>query len=182
MATAASQILYYWRKDLPSTLQASTPTYGYGAAPVTRSVPKDTPMKWDLMKDSYSSESQEYKQAVAEFVFATGAATWLTYGESTSGNIEKIPYTFSAYFGMNGGTVHYRDSYGQEAWTQLLYNELQQGRPVMYTGVHPDNGGHAVFVHGYKASSDLFYFNFGWGSGNGYDGYYTTNQTNGMNG
>ena len=182
VATAASQILYYWRKDLPSTLQASTPTYGYGAAPVTRSVPKDTPMKWDLMKDSYSSESQEYKQAVAEFVFATGAATWLTYGESTSGNIEKIPYTFSTYFGMNGGTVHYRDSYGQEAWTQLLYNELQQGRPVMYTGVHPDNGGHAVFVHGYKASSDLFYFNFGWGSGNGYDGYYTTNQTNGMNG
>lgn len=182
VATAASQILYYWRKDLPSTLQASTPTYGYGAAPVTRSVPKDTPMKWDLMKDSYGSESQEYKQAVAEFVFATGAATWLTYGESTSGNIEKIPYTFSAYFGMNGGTVHYRDSYGQEAWTQLLYNELQQGRPVMYTGVHPDNGGHAVFVHGYKASSDLFYFNFGWGSGNGYDGYYTTNQTNGMNG
>jgi hypothetical protein len=39
-----------------------------------------------------------------------------------------------------------------------------------------------VFVHGYKASSDLFYFNFGWGAGNGYDGYYTTNQTDGMNG
>ncbi|MDE5739000.1 MAG: C10 family peptidase [Bacteroidaceae bacterium] len=182
VATAASQILYYWRKDLPATLQASTPTYGYGDAPVTRSVPKGTALKWDLMKDSYSSESQDYKQAVAEFVFATGAATWLTYGESTSGNIEKIPYTFSTYYGMNGGTVHYRDSYNQEGWSQLLYNELLKGLPVMYTGVHPSNGGHAVFVHGYKASNDLFYFNFGWGEGNGYDGYYTTNQTNGMNG
>lgn len=182
VATAVSQILYYWRKDLPSTLQASTPTYGYGDAPVTRSVPKGTPMKWDLMKDSYGLESQEYKQAVAEFVFAAGAATWLTYGESTSGNIEKVPYTLSTYFGMNGGTVHYRNSYSQEAWSQLLYNELQKSRPVMYTGVHPSRGGHAVFIHGYKASSDLFYFNFGWGSGNGYDGYYTTNQTNGMNG
>lgn len=182
VATAASQILYYWRKDLPSTLQASTPTYGYGDAPVTRSVPKGTPLKWDLMLDQYGSESREYKQAVAEFVFATGAATWLTYGASTAGNIEKIPYTFSTYFGMNGGTVHYRDSYSQEAWTQLVYNELAQGHPVMYTGVHPTNGGHAVFVHGYQASTDKMYFNFGWGAGNGYDGYYTTDQTTGMNG
>lgn len=182
VATAASQILYYWRRDLPSTLQATTPTYGYGDAPVTRSVPKGTPLKWDLMQDSYGAEPQEYKQAVAEFVFATGAATWLTYGSSTSGNIEKVPYTFSAYFGMNGGTVHYRDSYSQEAWTQLLYDELVKGHPVMYTGVHPDNGGHAVFIHGYQASTDKFYFNFGWGAGNGYDGYYTTTQTDGMNG
>ena len=182
VATAASQILYYWRKDLPSTLQASTPTYGYGDAPVTRSVPKGTPLKWDLMKDQYGSEPAEYKQAVAEFVFATGAATWLTYGSSTSGNIEKIPYTFSAYFGMNGGTVKYRNSYTQEQWNQLIYDELAQGRPVMYTGVHPSNGGHAVFVHGYQASTDRVYFNFGWGDGNGYDGWYTTDQTTGMNG
>ncbi|MCR5313370.1 MAG: C10 family peptidase, partial [Bacteroidaceae bacterium] len=183
VATAAAQILYYWRKDLPSTLQNTTPTYGYGDAPVTRSVPKGTPLKWDLMQDSYSgNEGSDYKEAVAEFVFATGAATWLTYGSSTSGNIEKIPYTYSAYFGMNGGTVHYRDSYSQSAWSNLLYNELINGRPVMYTGVHTESGGHAVFVHGYKASSDLFYFNFGWGAGNGYDGYYTTSQTDGMNG
>lgn len=180
VATAASQILYYWRKDLPATLQAATPTYGYGDAPVTRSVPKGTPMKWDLMLDKYGSEPQEFKDAVAEFVFATGAATWLTYGSSTSGNIEKIPYTFSAYFGMNGGTVHYRNSYSQESWTQLLYNELAQKRPVMYTGVHPDQGGHAVFIHGYKASNDTFYFNFGWDGAN--DGYYTTTTTDGMNG
>ena len=186
VATAASQILYYWRRDLPSTLQAATPTYGYGGAPVTRSVPKGTPMKWDLMLDQYGSESQEYKQAVAEFVFAVGAATWLTYGdgggEATSGNIEKIPYTFSAYFGMNGGTVHYRNSYSQEGWTQLIYDELAKGRPVMYTGQHPTNGGHAVFVHGYQASTDKFYYNFGWGAGNGYDGYYTTTLEDGMNG
>ena len=183
VATAASQILYYWRKDLPSTLQATTPTYGYGDAPVTESVPAGTTLHWDLMQDSYSGgESSTVKDAVAEFVFATGAATWLTYGSSTSGNIEKIPYTFSTYFGMNGGTVHYRNSYSQENWVQLLYDELAKGRPVMYTGVHPSNGGHAVVVHGYQKSSDLFYFNFGWGAGNGYDGYYTVNTETGMNG
>lgn len=184
VATAASQILYYWRRDLPSTLQATTPTYGYGGAPVTRSVPKGTPMKWDLMLDRYGSEPAEYKQEVAEFVFSVGAATWLTYGdmggEATSGQIGNIPHTFSAYFGMNGGTVHYRDSYSQEGWTQLLYDELAKGRPVMYTGANPNNEGHAVFVHGYQASTDKFYFNFGWDGGG--DGYYTTTLTDGMNG
>ncbi len=182
VATAASQILYYWRKDLPNTLQGTTPTYGYGDAPVTQSVPKGTPLKWELMRDQYGSEPSEYKEAVAEFVFATGAATWLTYGSSTSGNIEKIPATFSGYFGMNGGWVAYRSSYSQDNWTQLIYDELINGRPVMYTGVHPTNGGHAVFIHGYQASTDKFYFNFGWGAGNGYDGYYTTAETDGMNG
>jgi len=183
VATAASQILYYWRRDLPSTLQGTTPTYGYGDAPVTESIPKGTELRWDLMKDSYSgSESSTVKNAVAEFVFATGAATWLTYGSSTSGNIEKIPATYSGYYGMKGGNVHYRNSYSQETWVQLLYDELLAGRPVMYTGVHPDNGGHAVVVHGYQKSKDLFYFNFGWGAGNGYDGYYTVDTETGMNG
>lgn len=186
VATAASQILYYWRKDLPSTLQSTTPTYNYGNAHPSISFPKGHPVKWDLMLDQYGNEPKEFKQAVAEFVYSVGTATWLTYadgdGTATSGNIDKIPATFSQFFGMNGGTVKYRKDYTQEAWTQLIYNELIKGRPVMYTGVHPNNGGHAVFVHGYQASTDKMYFNFGWGAGNGYDGYYTTDQTTGMNG
>ena len=185
VATAACQVLYYWRKDLPSTLQGSTPTYSYGDAPVTESVPKGTELHWELMKDNHwNSDPAAVKDAVAEFCFATGAATWLTYGSSTSGHIEDIPYTYSHYYGMNGGTVHYRNSYSQESWVQLLYKELLAHRPVMYTGVHPDQGGHAVVIHGYKTAvgttSDLFYFNFGWG-GQG-DGYYTVDTSNGMNG
>lgn len=181
VATAASQILYYWRKDLPSTLQSTTPTYDYGDAPVTESIPKGTTIHWDLMKDSYSgSESAAVKDAVAEFVFATGAATWLTYAYSTSGNIEKIPNTFSGFFGMRGGVVKYRDSNSQEKWVQMIYDELVAGRPVMYTGYNDIQGGHAVVVHGYQKAGDLFYFNFGWGGNT--DGYYTVDTETGMNG
>lgn len=189
VATAAAQILYYWRKDLPATIQATTPTYWAKDtwnchADVTVSIPKGTPMKWELMLDKYGSEPSDFKEAVAQLVYATGTASRLSYsnddGTATSGHIEDIPNTYSTYFGMNGGTVHYRDSYSQEAWTQLLYDELAAGRPVMYTGVHESNGGHAVFIHGYKANKDLFYFNFGWGGTS--DGYYTTTTTDGMNG
>lgn len=184
VATAASQILYYWRKDLPSTLQSTTPTYSYGNAHPSVSFPKGTPVKWDLMCDKYGSEPQEYKTAVAEFCYCVGTATWLTYadgtGTATSGNIEKIPNTFSSFFGMNGGSVRYRDSYSQENWTQLIYDELIKGRPVMYTGQSASQGGHAVYIDGYQKTNDLMHFNFGWG-GQG-DGYYTTDQEKGMNG
>lgn len=187
VATAISQILYYWRKDLPSTLQATTPTYGmdgYSHASVTKSIPRGTPLKWDLMLDAYNNAPEEYNEAVATMVFAIGAASHLEYsiedGTATSGHIEDIPKAISTYFGMNGGWVAYRTSYTQEAWTQLIYDQLAKGRPVMYTGVHPSSGGHAVYIDGYQQRNDLMHFNFGWGGQS--DGYYTTTLETGMNG
>lgn len=187
VATAISQILYYWRKDLPETLQATTPTYGmdgYSHASVTLSIPKGTPLNWGLMLDSYGSQPKEYHDAVATMVYAVGTAAHLEYsiedGTATSGHIEDIPKAISTYFGMNGGNVIYRESYSQERWTQAIYDQLAMGRPVMYTGVHDTSGGHAVYVDGYRASDDMMHFNFGWGGQS--DGYYTTNLENGMNG
>ena len=52
LATAASQIVYYFRKDNPTATLYDTPTYGYGGAPVTKSLPKGTPLRYDLMKNS----------------------------------------------------------------------------------------------------------------------------------
>lgn len=187
VATAISQILYYWRRDLPSTLQASTPTYGmdgYSHASVTQSIPRGTPLKWDLMLDSYNGAPAEYNEAVATMVYAVGTASHLEYaiegGTATSGHIEDIPEAISTFFGMNGGWVAYRSNYSQEAWTQLIYEELAKRRPVMYTGVHPSSGGHAVYIDGYQQKNDLMHFNFGWG-GQG-DGYFTTTLETGMNG
>lgn len=187
VATAISQILYYWRKDLPSTLQATTPTYGmdgYSHASVTLSIPKGTPLKWDLMLDSYNGAPKEYNEAVATMVYAVGTAARLEYsiegGTATSGHIEDIPNAISNYFGMRGGWVAYRSSYSQENWTQLIYDQLAKGRPVMYTGVHETSGGHAVYIDGYQKKDDLMHFNFGWGGQS--DGYYTTTLETGMNG
>ena len=49
VATAASQIIYYFHKDNPDTLIYDTPTYSYGY-PVTESLPKGTPIEYDQMK------------------------------------------------------------------------------------------------------------------------------------
>ncbi len=182
VATAASQIIYYWRKDLDDRTKYNTPTYGYGDAPVTESIPSGTPLKWDLMQDSYSgSDPDECTTAVATLVACVGASGWLTYGSSTAGQIGDQVNVFSSQFGLNGGACVWKSSYSQSKWESMIVEDLELGRPILYAGSN-SGGGHAVVIDGYQASTNLFHFNFGWGSGNGYDGYYTVDDTNGMNG
>lgn len=179
VATAAAQVIYYFWKDNPDTLMAATPTYDYGA-PVTRVFPAGTPMKWGIMQPSYgSSTPAEMGEAVATLMASVGAATWLTYGSSTSGQISNLENTFSTYFNMTG-KCQYKSGISQSTWEDMIYKELEAGRPMVYTGYNDNNGGHAVVVDGYQASNNLFHFNFGWG-GQG-DGYYTVNDETGMNG
>lgn len=74
----------------------------------------------------------------------------------------------------------YKGSYSQSGWEAMIYANLSSGRPLLYSGSNPTSGGHAVVLDGYQSSTGLFHFNFGWG-GQG-DGYYTVNDSTGMNG
>ena len=180
VATAGAQVVYYWHKDNPNYYGYTTPTYSYGDAPVTESVAKGTPIKWDLMLDNYnSSYPEEYGDAVGEFVFALGASTWLTYGSSTSGQISNLVSTFSGQFNLSGTCV-YKGSTSDDSWATTVYNDLCKGHPIVYCGYNDTSGGHAVVIDGYNASSELFHFNFGWGGTS--DGYYTVDDETGMNG
>ena len=175
VATATSQIVYYWRRDANQTLAQTTPTYSYGDAPCTADfqLQAGTPIKFDLMQTSYSgSELAEYRNAVATLCAACGMTAWLTYGSSTSGQISDCVNVFGAQFGINGGTCVYKDgNYSENGWSKLLYDQLIQGRPLLYCGYNNSNGGHAVVCDGYQASTGFFHINFGWGSG--YNGYFS---------
>lgn len=180
VATAAAQVVYYYHKDNPDELLSTTPTYSYGEAPVTDVYPKGTPIFWDLMLDSYnSSRPKEFDDAVSIFTAALGAATWLTYGSSTSGQISDLVNTFNSYFNISS-KCQYKESMATAAWENLIYKDLIAGRPIVYSGYNEGSGGHAVVVDGYQSSTNLFHFNFGWG-GQG-DGWYTVDNETGMNG
>lgn len=178
--TAAVMVLHHFRRDLPSTLQATTPTYGYGDAPVTVSYPKGTPIHWDLMLNDYNrSYPEEMGNAVAVLNAAFGAGIWQTYGSSTSGQISNIVDGYNSYFNLSS-TCQYKGGTSQATWENLVYSNLSKGQPMVYAGVHPSNGGHAIILDGYNANNNLFHFNFGWG-GQG-DGYYTLDDETGVNG
>lgn len=178
--TAAVMVLHYFRRDLPGELLATTPTYGYGDAPVTVSYPKGTPILWDLMQYSYNGTyPEEMLNAVAVLNAAFGAGIWQTYGSSTSGQISNIVDGYNNYFNL-GSACLYKGGTNQTTWETMVYNNLVNKQPMVYAGVHPSNGGHAIILDGYNATNGLFHFNFGWG-GQG-DGYYTLDDETGVNG
>ena len=182
LATAASQILYYFRNDNPDALLYDTPTYGYGGAPVTVSLPKGTPIRYDLMMTSGMGLLKQ-DSAVAVLMYAAGTSAWLTYadgeGTATSGQCSKMGDALRGQFALN---CDYKGkwNYTQQRWEKLVYDNLASGRPMLYCGANETLGGHAVVLDGYQASTGLYHFNFGWG-GQG-DGYFTIDDATGMNG
>ena len=178
VATAASQIIYYFRKDNPAELQYDTPTYSYGY-PVTESLPKGTPVEYDLMKLSGNGTSKQ-NHAVAVLMYAIGTSSYLTYGESTGGQPDDCGKAMANQFLLDND---YRTkwSYSQQQWENMIYKSLKAGSPMLYGATAKDkSGGHAVVLDGYQAKTGLYHFNFGWG-GQG-DGWYTVDDENGMNG
>lgn len=180
VSTAASQIVFYWHRDNPTETLFDTPVYPYGIAPVTNSVPAGTPLRWNLIRDTYYGyETEDEREAVAVLVYVVGTSGWLSYGASTGGQINDMISPFDRQFRL-AATYTKKSDFTQQQWEQLLYDELVSGRPVLYSGTSPEGGSHAVVVDGYDAQNNLFHFNFGWGGHE--DGYYTVNDSTGMDG
>lgn len=181
VATAGSQVAYYFRRDNNTELQYDTPTYSYGT-PITVSLPKGTPLKWNLMKKSGTGTAQQ-DSAVAVLMYALGTSAWLTYGDgdgtATSGHNYKMGDAMRGQLGLNY-EQRYKDDMSDRSWETLIYNNLKTRRPMLYSGVSESQGGHSVVLDGYQANTGLFHFNFGWG-GQG-DGWYTVDNETGMNG
>ena len=181
VATAGAQVTYYFHKDNPTELAYDTPTYGYGT-PITVSLPKGTPIEWDQMKLSGRGTARQ-DSAVARLMYALGTSAWLTYGDgdglATSGHNNKMAEAMKGQFALNY-SFKSKSEYTQQKWEELIYENLASKRPMLYSGVHPESGGHSVCLDGYQANTGLYHFNFGWG-GQG-DGYYTVDDKTGMNG
>lgn len=178
VATAGAQVFYFWRNDMPSTLPYTTPTYDYGDAPATAEfqIKRGTPLKWELMCDSYGSQPAEYHDAVAVLNAAIGMQTYLTYGESTGGYIWQLPF---AEFNLNSKRADKVNGFSDDTWSALIYSDLVKGQPVVYSGYEENWEGHALVIDGYRASGDLFHFNYGWGGQS--DGYYTVMESGEQN-
>jgi len=184
VATATSQVVYYFRKDLPHQLLSTTPTYrgsGDEQCDVTVSYPKGTPIEYDLMFDSYNNnEPQELKTPVATLCFTLGAAARLGYWHSTGGYISESNKAMKSHFGL-GGTHLARNEMNIDDWESIIYSSLALQKPLIYSGFTTDGkSGHAINIDGYNARNGLWHFNFGWGGGG--DGWYTLDLKDGVNG
>ena len=170
VATAMAQIMYYHRVRSVRSVQADIPGYtcrtnweNYGKMTV-QGIPKNSPIDWNDMTDTYDNASTDAaKRAVANLMKYCGVSVKMDYSQSASGASSSYVVTaLKNYFGYDAGT-HYvwRSSYSDDAWDELIYNELANGRPVHYSG-QGSEGGHAFVCDGYDGDG-YYHINWGWG-------------------
>lgn len=169
LATAMAQVMYYhrWPQTFSAEIPAYTPNTTIGELPALSACQFD----WENMLNKYvGEETTQQKNAVATLMRYCGQSVGMNYGTSGSGaTCDYVPYALRSYFGYDINSRHVmRSDYTAAAWDELIYNELKQGRPVIYSG-SATGGGHAFICDGYDGRG-FYHVNWGWG---GYlDGYF----------
>lgn len=130
-----------------------------------------TAYDWANMRmDNYrSGYNDEEAAAVATLMYHVSKSIDTQYAMSGSSAYEvRVPGALSTYFGYDPGVSYKKRSEvsSQTVWDQLVKDEIDAGRPVLYCG-QDVTAGHAFVCDGYDG--DLLHFNWGWGgAANGY--------------
>ena len=167
VATAMAQAMKYW--NYPKTGNGS---HSYSSPYGTLSADFGaTTYDWNAMPNIITSNNT----AVATINYHAGVSVDMNYSASASGAYVTDQFgpvcaeaAFKQYFRYKStaqGVM--RDDYSYEDWVDLLVNEIDHQRPVVYAGFG-DLGGHCWLADGYDADK-LMHINWGWGgASNGY--------------
>ena len=126
---------------------------------------------WNSMRaDNYrSGYTAEEGEAVATLMYHASKSIDTQYAMSGSSAYEvRVPGALSSNFGYDPGVSYKKRSEvaSQQAWDEMVKNEIDEGRPVIYCG-QDVTAGHAFVCDGYQG--EYLHFNWGWGgSANGY--------------
>ena len=173
VAIALGQIIRYWQwPSQPRGIHSYIDTtFGYQRVNFD-----STTYNFSLMPDRLTSVSDSNQiNETAKFLHHCGVSVDMKYGYGASAANGRAPMAaLINYFGYSPsiGSIR-RSNYEDTTWMNLLRNELDQGRPILYHGnpryPEPGEGGHAWVCDGYTADN-YFNFNLGW-AGNR-DGWY----------
>jgi len=166
-ATAMAQIMYYhqWPKKTTFTIPAYTTTTLKIEMPA---IPPTT-IDWDNIPNSVNSRSSaEEKDAVSTLMALCGAAVKMDYNLEASGAFQTPKAYDLLDYDITSMQKVYRDDFSDADWEKLLYNELQQKRPIDYSGYSAGGGGHTFVIDGYRYLDETAYWHVNWGWGGGY--------------
>lgn len=169
LATAISQLLYYWykrgvKRGCPPTKAYTTATNKYSV----KALPGIALFDWESMTDAPPITSKG-KKAVALLCQYVSAALQMDYTPYWSAaKMSKAAPVLKDYFGM-GDAKRLEARYMTAAkFKAEIIEELKKGHPVVMCG-SSDSGCHAFVCDGYRSTDDLFHFNWGYnGSGDGW--------------
>ena len=178
VATAAAQIMYYHRWPITGTGSHSYVCDVNHSGEQTLSADfGSTTYDWDNMLDSYDgSYTDTQANAVATLMSHVGISCDMGYGRGSGAWDYAMVEALRNYFGYNKGMIcKRRGNTPINEWEQTIMNELDNSRPVFYTGYTPNGGGHAFVFDGYN---DEGYFHVNWGWGGLINGYFLVTALN----
>ena len=169
VATAMAQIMYYWRwPEVGVGSNSYEWEYNNTKTVLSADFSKST-YQWDLMQPTYNKESSvESQQAVAKLLSDVGISVNMSYNTSSGASSVLARKALINYFKYQA-KMNYRTNYLSDEWEQLLKKELDEGRPIYYSGHDSYHSGHAFVCDGYNKDG---YFHFNWGWTGTCDGYF----------
>ena len=131
-----------------------------------------TSFNWNILKPEYeATETGKSVDEVAKLIQYCGYALGTTYTSSLSGAQSLSTYNATYLFFGYDSKIAYRSGYMKSKWENLIYSELEAGRPVIHDASMAENGkmsGHSFIIDGYKNG----YYHVNWGWGGHQDGYF----------
>jgi hypothetical protein len=175
VAVVGAQLMYYYRWPQAATQEVSG--YASSLAATNNALPP-IQFQWDKMKTSYypGDPDAEAVSAVADLLLYSAYAANMEFGvDGSASSTYTLAQGLCSYFDYdpNSWREVQRSNYSVSQWDELIYNELANGRPVIYNGSY--KGGHAFICDGYDGEG-MYHFNWGWGGA--YNGYFKLQATN----
>lgn len=170
VACAMSQVMKYWNYPEKGKGSHTYIHHQYGSQSADFGA---TTYKWDEMPNEIWNQND----AIATLMYHCGVSVDMDYGADGSGaQSHDVEAAMRMYFGYSSAKYKERSDYSDEEWISLLKSELDESRPMYFSG-SGEAGGHAIVCDGYD-NNDYFHFNMGW-SGIG-DGFYSIDDVNGF--
>lgn len=170
VATAVAQLLYYHR--YPAATLSDVPAYTTATEKIdVAGAEKGTILDWDNMLDNYFNGYTDVNaKAVSDLFSVVDAAVEMDFGKEESPSGKLCMEELVNVFGYDPDLIRiaYRSSYTFKDWSNLIYNELKENRPVLMAGYSLTKG-HRFLCDGIDKNG-LFHVNWGWDGSR--DGYY----------
>nr|HPR32791.1 C10 family peptidase [Prolixibacteraceae bacterium] len=170
VATSMAQVMKYWEYPYSGLGNHSYMHSDYGVQSANF---ENAEYIWSAMPPNVTSLNAE----VQEIGYHCAVSVDMDFGPGSSGAwLEDAEAAMKTYFRYNATTfISDRDRWSSSDWETLLRNEIDNGRPIIYSGYNQSgSSGHAWVCDGYSGS--YFHFNWGW-SGSGDGNYLLTDLT-----
>lgn len=166
IAISTSQTLYYYQ--YPDSAKG---TVNYVSR--TNQIPIQEDLSafkfnWSDIKSIYKNgATQKECDEVANLVYCCAVAVQMDFGirESAASSVSQVKALVENFGYDTDIACIDKNCIPTNEWQELMLNELNNERPIVYSAVAPSVGGHSFIIDGYKADEDgypFYHVNWGW--------------------